>query len=271
MIELAPSNPYGLSLPSPVVVASGALGYGVEYQKILDWEHIGALITRTTSLHPRRIHTAPQIISMPSGVLITNSDVNPGLRHIEQRCASVWTNWKTRAIVSIGGASAEQCADVATQLDSIEGVAGIEFNLSRFRNQALQAVATVRAATMLPLIVKLPIDEPELEDMAQTAILSGADTISLSGPPMGMHIDVKRGGARVEGWLCGPALRPLALYRTAQLAETLSVPLIAGCGIATLDDAKQFLAAGASAVSIGSALLANPRCANEIAASLACK
>lgn len=267
IIELAPTNPYGLSIESPVVVAAGALGYGVEYGRTIEWGRVGALVTRTTSFQPRRASVAPQMIETPAGLLVTGGDVNPGLRYIEERCASTWATWDVKIIVSVGGASAEQCADVAAQLDTIEGVAGVEFSLLRFRDDAARAVAGVREATQLPLIVKLPLDAPDLATLAATAVAAGADTLALNGPPIGLIIDPAT-GMRSEGWLCGPALRPLALRQTARLADSLTVPLIAGCGVGSADDARQFLAAGASAVSIGAALLADPRRANEIAAAL---
>ncbi|MBC8078460.1 MAG: dihydroorotate dehydrogenase, partial [Chloroflexales bacterium] len=131
-LDLAPTNSDGLRLRSPLIVASGALGYGVEYARTLSFDGVGALVSRTTSLQPRRSATSPQLIETPAGLLYTGGDSNPGLRYVAQRCAPQWANWGTLAIVSVGGATAEQCADVAAQLEGVVGVAGVEFNLARF-------------------------------------------------------------------------------------------------------------------------------------------
>jgi dihydroorotate dehydrogenase (NAD+) catalytic subunit len=265
MIELAPNNPYGLRLSAPVIAAAGALGYGVEYGRAIDLQLLGAIVTRSTSLQPRR--GTPQLIETPGGLLYTGGDVNPGLRYVLERCAPVWAGWDVPVIVSVGGASAEQCADVAAHLEGVEGVAGIELNLARFREQPGEAVALLRAATQLPLLVKLPLDASDPLALAQAAVAAGADTLALAGPAQGLYID-PASGERVEGWLCGPALRPLALRLVAALAPAAGVPLIGGGGIATADDARQFLQVGAAAVSVGAALLADPRAAGRIAVEL---
>lgn len=267
MIELAPTNGYGLTIESPVIVAAGALGYGVEYGRLLEWQHVGALVTRTTSFYPRRPSTPPRMIETPAGLIITGGDVNPGLSYLDERCVATWVTWQTKVIVSVGGATAAQCAEVAAALDTLEGVAGVEFSVLRFRDSAASAISAVRAATQLPLVVKLPLDAPDLPALAAVAVDAGADTLALSGPPIGMTIDPTT-GERSEGWLCGPALLPLALRQTARLVEHVGVPLVAGLGVGSIDDARQFLAAGASAVSIGAALLADPRLADRIGSAL---
>jgi dihydroorotate dehydrogenase (NAD+) catalytic subunit len=268
MPELAPNNPYGLALRSPVLVASGALGYGVEYARLLDLSTLGAIVTRTTSLHPRHGVAAPRLIETPAGLLYCGGDVNPGLRHVRARCAPTWATWSVPVIVSVGGATAEQCAEVAAQLEGVEGVAGVELNLARFADRVGTAVALVRAATPLPLIVKLPPDATTIVRAAHDALAAGADALAVAGPPTGVWRDPHT-GERAEGWLCGPALLPQTIRLVELVAAAVSAPIIGGGGIATPDDARQVLAAGATAVSIGAALLANPAIAIAIAAALA--
>jgi dihydroorotate dehydrogenase (NAD+) catalytic subunit len=266
--DLAPSHPDGLRLRSPLVVAAGALGYGVEYARTPAFEGVGALVSRTTSLKPHRAAAPPRLIETPAGLLYAGGETNPGLRALAQRFAPQWAGWDMRVLVSVGGASAEQCADVAAQLGDVVGVAGVEFSLARFAERASEAVGLVRAATTLPLVVKLPLDAPDIVALAQAAVEAGADALAVSGPPRGLWID-PASGARVEGGLCGPALLPLALRSVAAVAAAVSVPVIGGGGVSSPLAARQMLAAGASAVSVGAALLANPLLASALAAELA--
>lgn len=268
MIELAPNNAYGLSLRSPLVAAAGALGYGVEYSRLIDVQRLGALVTRTTSLQPRRPAPSapPRLIETPAGLLVIGGDVNPGLRHVAERYAPQWTTWDIPVLVSVGGATAEQCAEVARNVEGVEGVAGVEFNLARFGAQAAGAVSLLRAATQLPLLVKLPCDAPDLVGLAHAAVSAGADALVL-GPPLGLHVD-EGSGARHEGWLCGPALRPFALRRATELVAAVEVPVVGGGGVASAADAQAFLHIGVAAVSLGSALLADPQLVERLAAAV---
>ena len=268
MIELAPNNAYGLSLRTPLLAAAGTLGYGVEYTRLIDVQRLGALVTRTTSLQSRRpaLAAPPRLIETPAGLLVTGGDVNPGLRYVAERYAPQWAAWDTPVLVSVGGATAEQCAEVARNIEGVEGVAGVEFNLARFGANAAGAVALLRTATQLPLLVKLPCDAPDMVGIAQAAVSGGADAMVL-GPPLGLHIDGDT-GMRYEGWLCGPALRPLALRRAAELVAAVEVPVIGGGGVASVADAQAFLHVGVAAVSLGSVLLADPLLVDRIAAEM---
>jgi dihydroorotate dehydrogenase (NAD+) catalytic subunit len=267
-LNLAPAHPDGLRLRSPILIAAGALGYGVEYARTVAFDAIGGLVTRTTSLRPHRSPALPRLIETPAGLLYVGGDTNPGLRAVAQRYAPQWEGWGMPVLVSVGGAGAEQCADAAAQLGEVVGVAGAEFSLARFMESPAEAVRLVRAATSLPLLVKLPLDAPDLSALAQQAADAGADALVVAGPPRGLWID-PASGVRVEGWLCGPALLPLALRAVAAVAAAVAVPVVGGGGVSTAQAARQMLAAGATAVSIGAALLANPRLASDIAAELA--
>lgn len=271
MIDLAPHNPYGLMLRLPVLTAAGCFGYGVEYARLADIVGIGAIVTRSTTLHSRWVARPPQLIETPAGLLAVGAWPNPGLARVIERHAPIWASWDTPVLLSVAGTTADEFAAFAAALEGIEGIAGLELNLTGHADTAARVVAATRAATQLPLLAKLPYLEGNrqaLAELARSVADAGADAIVAVGSPRGMAID-PQSGERVEGWLSGPALRPLALALVADLAAAVSVPLIGCGGIASVEDARQFLAAGALAVQVGAALLADPGAAARIGAALA--
>jgi dihydroorotate dehydrogenase (NAD+) catalytic subunit len=270
MIDLAPHNPYGLALRWPVLTAAGCFGYGVEYARLTNIAGIGAIVTRSTTLHGRRVARPPQLIETPAGLLAVGAWPNPGLARVIDRHAPVWAGWDTPVLLSVAGATADEFAAFAAALEGVEGIAGLELNLAGHADAASRAVAAARAATQLPLLAKLPHlegDRQALAMLARSVADAGADAIVAIGSPRGMAVD-PQSGEQIEGWFSGPALRPLALALVADLVATVSVPLIGCGGIASVEDARQFLAAGASAVQIGAALLADPGAAARIGAAL---
>jgi dihydroorotate dehydrogenase (NAD+) catalytic subunit len=283
-IDLAPNNPYGLTLHTPVLAAAGSLGYGVEYARHLnlggrasrgtspDPQILpGALITRTTTLRPQRARPLPRLIETAAGLVYSGSEHNPGLRYVIEQCAPIWANWELPVLVSIGGETASAYAEAAGNLEGVEGVAGVELHLaagdSPSPTQAGQVVAAVRAATLLPLLVKLPAAATDPIALAQACASAGADAIALTGSMPALAVDPQT-GEQMHGWLCGPALRPLALRLVAEVAPAVAVPVIGIGGITTAAEAQQFLAVGAQAVGVGTALLNDPRTAGRIAAEL---
>src|SRR3954447_11833988 len=270
MIDLAPHNPYGLALRRPVLTAAGCFGYGVEYARLADIAGIGAIVTRSTTLHGRRAARPPQLIETPAGLLAVGAWPNPGLARVMERHVPIWVGWDTPVLLSVAGATADEFAAFAAALEGVEGIAGLELNLTGHADVAVRVVAASRAATQLPLLAKLPYlegDHQALAGLARSVADAGADAIVAIGPPRAMASD-PLSGELVEGGLSGPALRPLALALVAELAAAVSVPVIGCGGIASANDARQFLAAGAVAVQIGAALLADPGAAARIGAEL---
>jgi dihydroorotate dehydrogenase (NAD+) catalytic subunit len=267
MIDLAPHNPYGLALVSPVLAAAGCFGYGVEYARLVDIERIGAIVTTSTTPQRRWVARPPRLIETPAGVLAAGPWPNPGLDRVIERHAPVWATWRTRVLLSIVCASPAEYAAVAAALEGVEGIAGLELNLADQAERAAAIVAATRAATLLPLLAKLPPLEVGLAELARAVAAAGADVITACAGPRALAID-PHSGERLEGMLCGPALRPLALRRVAELAAAVDVPVIGCGGVATAEDARQFLAAGAVAVQVGAALLADPGAAVRIAEEL---
>lgn len=275
-IDLAPKNPYALTITSPVIAAAGSLGYGVEVARLLGLgarpgaHGLGALVTRSTSLRSRKARPSPQIAETPAGLIYRGWDHNPGMRVVRERFAPIWATWNLPVVVSLWGESGAEVAEAAAQLEGVEGVMGLELPLAAHHVLTADAVgrlvSIVRRATLLPLIVKLPGLAPDLIAMARVAVEHGADTLALIDgvPAIGPMSD----GTLVEGLLCGPAIAPLALSLVAAVCAEVSVPVIGIGGVRSVADARALLAVGATAVGLGSALLADLRVAAQIVADL---
>lgn len=271
MIDLAPGNPYSLEIQTPLVAAAGCLGYGVEAARPLGLAQpgaahgLGALVTRTTTPRARRARALPALHDAPAGLIYSGVEQNPGLRAVRERFAPAWAAWGLPVIVSVAAANSDELADALSDLDMVEGIRAIELPLGMLDAltpaTAAPLIAAARAATPLPLLARLPGQAPELAALALAAEGAGADCVSLiDGMPAATP-----GG---DGLLCGPALRPLALRAVAAVCAAVSIPVIGGGGVGTAADARALLDAGATAVAIGSALLADLRCASRIAAGL---
>jgi dihydroorotate dehydrogenase (NAD+) catalytic subunit len=257
-MDLAPNNPYGLALRSPAVAAAGCFGYGVEYARAVDLAQVGAVVTRTTTLQPARPARPPRLIETPGGVLCVGRWPNPGLRAVVERHAPVWATWETPVILSVAAETPGECGQLAGAVEGVEGIAALELSLPDAPARALGLLRAARAATHLPLLAKLPALDPEpLAELARALAGAGADALTVSPWPPALQIDPES-GERLEGRLSGPALLPLALRLVAAVAAAAPVPVLGGGGAASPADARRFLAAGASAVQIGAALLVDP-------------
>lgn len=265
-LDLAPHNPYGLRLSSPILTAAGCFGYGVEYARAIDLSQIGAIVTRSTSLRGRR-GVSPQLLETPAGLLLAGAWPDPGLGYVLDQLAPAWAGWSTPVILSIIGANAEEYAAIAGALEGVEGIAGLELNLARQAKHAARITAAVRAATQLPLLAKLP-QQVEIAQLGQAVADAGADALTLFAPLGGSAADPQT-GELIQGDLVGPATRPLVLAAIAEAAAWLRTPIVACGGVGSADDARQLLAAGAVAVQLGSALLANPHAAGQVGLALA--
>jgi dihydroorotate dehydrogenase (NAD+) catalytic subunit len=262
LLDLAPHNPYGLPLRTPVMTAAGCLGFGVEYERMASIDRLGAIVTGSVSLHGRRALPPLRLIETPAGMLSVGAWRDPGLDRVLREYVPVWAAWKTPVILSV----AADHRDVATALEGVEGIAGIELTLGDDWGSAARVVAAVRAVTLLPLLVKLPLHE-RLIAAARAVIDAGADAVTIAVPPRACAPD-PRTGELLHGRLAGPAIRPLVLEAVAEVCATLTAPVVACGGIVTAADARSFLTAGAIAVQVGSALLADPLAAVRIADAL---
>jgi dihydroorotate dehydrogenase (NAD+) catalytic subunit len=282
--ELAPHHKSGLLLRNPIMTAAGTFGYGVEYARIAEIHRLGAITCKGTTLFPRRGNEHPRTLETASGMLNAIGLQNPGIHTVIKKYVPTWATWQTPVIVNIAGETIEEFVKLAELLEGVEGVAGIEVNVScpnvleggavfGASEQAVADVtAAVRRATTLPLIVKLSPNSGDMRPTALAAASSGADAISLINTITGMSIDTRKRRpalANGTGGVSGPAVKPVALrlvYEVARemLSSHLQVPIVGIGGICNTNDALEFLMAGASAIQVGTINFVNPRAGVEI-------
>jgi dihydroorotate dehydrogenase (NAD+) catalytic subunit len=267
----------GLRLRSPVIVASGTFGYGFDAPQV-DRAVLGAIVTKGTTLRPREGNPPIRIAETPSGMLNAIGLQNPGVDHVARVYAPQWATWDLPVIVNVAGDSVEEYVAVARRLDGVAGVAGLELNISCPNVQsglqfgvdptlAAEVTRAVRAATELPLIVKLTPNVTDIVAIARAVEEAGADAVSAINTLVGMAIDVRRRRpviSRGTGGLSGPAIKPLALHAVWQVAAEVHIPVIGIGGIMTPDDALEFLLAGAAAIQLGTVNYVRPQAAAEI-------
>lgn len=271
-VNLAPQHPAGLILQNPVMAAAGPYGYGKEISRLLDLSRLGAVVTRGVTLRPQLGDLPPRLVRSPAGVLHGLGRANPGLRAVIRDYAPLWAAWSLPVIVNIAGQNTGEYATIGATLDGVPGVAGLEADLSCPAEESggapfgydaalsWQVIHTLRQACALPILAKLPLRLPGLAEVAQAVILAGADAVTLIAPLPAMSLDVRRGRVEILGGLSGPALRPVALRCLYEVARALpNTPLVGVGGVSSGEDAVAFLLAGAVAVQVGAAALADPR------------
>jgi dihydroorotate dehydrogenase (NAD+) catalytic subunit len=283
-VNLAPNNMHGLELKNPVLVASGTFGYGTEYQPLVDIQRLGAICSKGITVRPRDGNPTPRIAETPAGMLNAIGLQNVGLRAVVQEKAPIWARWSVPVIANISGESIGEFEQLAGTLDGVPGIAGLEVNIScpnirdggrLFADDAASAAAVTRAcraASSLPLMVKLSPNVGNIVEIAVAVEEAGADSISVANTLLGMLIDVDRQRpylANRTGGLSGPAVRPVIVRMVYQVAAAVSVPIVGVGGVTCTEDALQYLLAGATAVQVGTANFVNPRTALEIADGLA--
>jgi len=269
-----------LTLANPVMVASGTFSYGIEYAKVFDVNRLGAIVSKTTTLRPRAGSPAGgRIDETPAGMLNSIGLQNIGIDRMVRDCVPVWRRWKVPVIVSILGATVDEYGECAARLENVEGVAGLELNISspnaqqggmEFGQDAAAAAAVTKAcvrATTLPVIVKLTPNVTDIVSIARACVDEGAAALCVINTLQAMAIDVparKPRITRVFSGLSGPALKPVALRMVWQVAGAVDVPVIGCGGIMTGRDAVEFLMAGATAVQVGTATFRNPLAPLEV-------
>jgi dihydroorotate dehydrogenase (NAD+) catalytic subunit len=284
-VDLAPQRPGALVLRNPVLVASGTFGYGVEYGEVVDVQRLGAICCKGTTLKARIGNQPPRVTETPAGMLNSIGLQNPGVEAVLERYAPLWARWQVPVIVNVAGESIEDYVGVVRRLDGVPGVAGVELNIScpnvgrgglQFavdREAAGAVTAAVRRATELPLMVKLSPNVADVRAIAGAIEDAGADAISAINTLSGIALQADRRRpllGNVYGGLSGPAIKPVALRVVYEVAQHVRIPVVAIGGVGSLDDVLDFLAAGAVAVQVGTALFADPglpvRLIDELAA-----
>jgi dihydroorotate dehydrogenase (NAD+) catalytic subunit len=273
-VQLAPKNKHDLLLANPVMTASGTFGYGTEYSHLFDIQRLGAIVCKGTTLKPREGNPQPRLAETPCGVLNSIGLQNIGVEAIIREKAPVWAGWRVPVIVNIVGETVEDYTQLAGELDGVAGISGIEVNIgcpnikaggAEFGakpQSAAEVTTAVKAATSLPLLVKLTPNTADIAGVAKAVAGAGVDAISLINTPRGIAIDISRRRpllGNIFGGLSGPAMKPIALYMVYTVAGAVEVPLIGCGGITTASDAIEFIMAGASAIQVGTANFTNPR------------
>src|SRR5438270_1586983 len=267
----------GLVLRSPVMVASGTFGYGFDAPQV-DRTALGAIVSKGTTLRPREGNAPIRIAETPSGMLNAIGLQNPGVDSVARVYAPRWASWDVPVIVNVAGDSVDEYVAVASRLDGVAGVAGLELNIScpnvesglQFGidpKMAAEVTRAVRSVTELPLIVKLTPNVTDIVAIARAVEDAGADAVSAINTYVGTAIDVRRRHpilSRGSGGLSGPAIKPLALHAVWQVAAEVHIPVIGVGGIMGAEDALEFLLAGAAAVQLGTVNYVRPDAARLV-------
>jgi dihydroorotate dehydrogenase (NAD+) catalytic subunit len=273
-VQLAPTHPQGLLIKNPVMTASGTFGYGTEYSPLFDVQKLGAIVCKGTTLLPREGNSQPRMKETASGVLNSIGLQNIGVEALIEKKAPVWASWQVPVIVNIAGEYIDDYLNIASRLDGVAGISGIEVNIGcpnmaaggmefgTNTKAASAVVAAVRRATTLPIIVKLTPNVTNITEIALAVEDAGAHAVCLINTILGMAIDTNKRRpflGNISGGLSGPAIKPVALYMVYQVAERVKIPIIGCGGISSSEDALEFIMAGASAIQVGTAQLADPR------------
>lgn len=261
------------------MTASGTFGSGMEYSEFYDLGLLGAVVTKGVANTPWPGNPTPRIAETASGMLNAIGLQNPGIDTLLERDIPYLRRYQTKIIVNVCGKTVEDYCEVVERLRT-EPVDLLEINVScpnvkeggiafGQNPKALEAITKeVKKYARQPVIMKLSPNVTDITEMARAAEAGGADVLSLINTITGMKIDIHRRTfaiANKTGGLSGPAIKPVAVRMVYQVAQAVSLPIIGMGGICTAEDALEFILAGATAVSIGTANFANPYAAKEVA------
>ena len=262
-----------LVLDNPVIAASGTFGYGLEYTDFLDLNDLGGFSTKGLSINPKIGNPVPRVIETSSGMLNAIGLENIGLQVFLSDKLPQLKNYKTRIIVNFFGDTVQQYVEMASALSKEERIDALEMNVScpnveegglQFSSDPTvlrQVVEATRKATDKFLIVKLSPNVTDITVLARAAEDAGADALSVCNTFVGMKLDLESGKpylANRTGGLSGPAIKPLALNLVYQTVRAVKIPVIGIGGIASSEDALEFLMVGAKAIQIGTANYIDP-------------
>ena len=273
----------GIRFNNPVLAASGTFGYGVEFEKLIDLNALGGIVVKGLSKDPIQGNPAPRLWEARAGMMNSVGLQNVGVRAFIVDKLPGLRRYSTPVIANIFGYAAEDYVEVVHVLNDAEGIAAYELNVScpntkhggltfGVDESALaDLVARAKSAAQRPLIVKLSPNVTAIEPFALIAEQNGADAISLVNTFVALAIDSKSRQPRIGagyGGLSGPAIKPIALRMVEQAANAVKIPVIGIGGIATGEDAAEFLIAGASLVQVGTATFWDPAAPVKIAREL---
>jgi dihydroorotate dehydrogenase (NAD+) catalytic subunit len=262
-----------LQLKNPVIAASGTFGYGLEFSQFVDLNELGGFCTKGLSMKPRIGNPVPRMIETSAGMLNSIGLENIGLDSFLNEKLPDLEKYQSRLIVNFFGDTPTEYVEMASMLSDVKRVDALEMNVScpNVKKGGIQlssdpdilrrVVEAVRKVTSKFLIIKLSPNVTDITTLASAAEEGGADALSLINTYIGMKIDIESGKpwlANVMGGLSGPAIKPIALAMVYETARIVKIPVIGIGGIASVEDALEFLIAGASAIQIGTANYIDP-------------
>ena len=261
----------GLTLANPVMPASGT--FGPELAEVMDLNRLGALVTKSVTPEARLGNALPRLAETENGLLNSIGIPGKGLAHFTAKAMPEWRRFRAPLVVSLSAPSVAEFARAAAVLAVTPGIAAIEANIScpnleedgrafaMLPESAAAAVAAVRAASALPLWVKLSPNTADIAAVARACEAAGAEALVVANTILGLAIDIETARPKLGagmGGFSGPAFKPIALRLVWQCAQAVGIPIIGVGGISTAEDAVEFLMAGASAVQVGTASFVQP-------------
>ena len=273
----------GIALQNPVIAASGTFGYGIEFEKLVDLDRLGGIVVKGLSREPIEGNPAPRLWETQAGMINSVGLQNIGVRAFVAEKLPSLRRYRTAVFANVFGYAVEDYVEVVRVLNDHAGLAGYELNVScpntrhggvffsSDPGRLAGLVEAVRAVAKRPVIVKLSPNVAAIEPLAQAAESAGADAISLVNTFISLAVDARTRRPRIGagfGGLSGPAIKPIALRLVYQAAKAVKIPVIGLGGIASGEDAAEFLIAGARAVEVGTATFWDPAAPLKIAEEL---
>jgi len=273
----------GIKLRNPVIAASGTFGYGIEFASILNLNELGAFVTKGLSREPIAGNPAPRLWHTDAGMMNSIGLQNVGVAAFIKDKLPKLRHYSVPVIVNVFGHTEEDYGEVVRALEDADGIAAYELNVScpNTKNGGIffssdhqllaKLVAGVRLIAKIPVIVKLSPNVAAIQPFARAVEEAGADAVSLVNTFISLAIDIETRTPRIGagfGGLSGPAIKPIALRMVYEAAQAVKIPIIGLGGIASGNDAAEFLIAGARAVEVGTASFADPRAPQRIAREL---
>lgn len=273
----------GVEFKNPVMTGSGTFGSGMEYGEFVDLNRLGAVVTKGVANVPWPGNPVPRVAEVYGGMLNAIGLQNPGVDVFIRRDLEFLKQFDTKVIVNVCGKTVEDYLEVVEKLGDQKRVDLLEINVScpnvkegaiAFGQRAdalFDITSRIKKAAAQPVIMKLSPNVTDIAEMARAAEAAGADAISLINTITGMKIDIERRRfalANKTGGMSGPAIKPVAVRMVWQCANAVKIPIIGMGGIATAEDAVEFLMAGATAVAVGAMNFVNPYATREIADGL---
>ena len=274
----------GIHLRNPVIAASGTFGYGIEFESLVDLNQLGGLVVKGLSREPMDGNPEPRLWETRAGMINSIGLQNVGVRAFVAEKLPKLAKLQTAVFANVFGYATEDYVEVVRMLEDAPGVAGYELNVScpntrhggiYFSNDPVlltEVITEVKRVARRPLIVKLSPNVADIAPLARTAEESGADAISLINTFIALAVDARSRRPRLGagfGGLSGPAIKPIALRMVYQVAQAVKIPVVGMGGIATGEDAAEFMIAGATAVEVGTATFWDPASPERIARELA--